>query len=61
MRRNTCKHVQHKPIEYRVKTSPDRSGIPTSIISGWNPIHRRFEICDEGFIMPKAKLRNTEN
>lgn len=58
---NTCMHRGHKDIEYRIKTSPDRSGIPTPIFSGYNPIHRRWEICDQGFVAPKKKINESSH
>lgn len=61
MQRNICMHRGHSEIEMRVKTSPDRSGILTPIFSGYNPIHRRWEICDQGFVMPKYKKNENSN
>jgi len=55
MRRNVCKHVSHKETEHKYKPSPTGKAIYVTLVSGYNPIRRRLEICDEGFFSPKKK------
>lgn len=45
--KNRCMHVKHKPSSYNYHMKDKSEQIP--VIIGFNGVHHRYEICDEGF------------
>lgn len=59
-----CMHQGHKALTASF-TSEKKGKILLSMITGWNPVYRRFEYCDEGLMpirQPRGRkvLRNAE-
>lgn len=60
MRNNVCMHSTHHERATIFYPNFVASGKPhrTVIVEGFNPIHRRSEICDRGFVAdPKSIIK----
>jgi hypothetical protein len=56
--KHICMHVSHKTEFGRFNFPPVKGkswSEKIELTMGWNPIHKRLEICDKGFIVPKKK------
>jgi len=52
-----CTHTSHVRSSYpfRLKGGEETKDIP--VVQGWNPIHSRYEMCDEGLAPTPTAIR----
>lgn len=54
-----CQHQGHSAGTAKFKGYKGNT-IIVSLVTGWNPVYRRFETCDEGLIPPRKPGRKKE-
>lgn len=54
-----CMHEGHKAESDAFEKNNGKMSFST-ILKGWNPVYRRFEICDPGFIPPRKVGKKKE-